>query len=132
MGAWGVGNLDNDSALDFLEEFEEAEDRTVCLSNILNEVVGAGDCIDADVGSQGLAAGELIAASRGKPNPKLSDEAKASVSNLNVDDALMSMAQKAATMIKAEKSELSELWEESDDYAQWMQTVDELMERLKS
>ena len=132
MGAWDFGNLDNDSALDFLDEFENAKDKIVCLSNLLSNIAVAGDYIDADLGSQGLAAAELVAAVRGKPNPKLSNDASANAATLKADDALVALARRTAVKVKSEQSELRDLWEETSDYAQWVRAVDELTERLTS
>ena len=132
MGAWEAGNFSNDDAMDWLEEVYDSED-TGAIEEALrcvtepsaSEDLEAGDC------SQALAAAELVAAVKGCPAPDLPEEAREwlqqHVRRLSKD--LVQLAIRATKRV-AKKSELRELWEESDHFAQWQKALQDLQARL--
>ncbi|RAV24536.1 DUF4259 domain-containing protein, partial [Staphylococcus warneri] len=46
--------------------------------------------------------------------------------------ALIPKALLALNLLTSESSELDELWQDSDDYEDWIRNIDELKETLKS
>src|SRR5688572_29540528 len=75
MGAWGHGSFDNDSALDFLGEIDDAES----VLSVVRHVAGASasDYVDVDDASAVVVAAELVAASTGAPSDVLHPDAVA-------------------------------------------------------
>lgn len=102
--------------------------------------------IDAPVASEALAAAEVIAALFGNPSQELREAAK-DASEDNTLGQLMVWVKKTKSQIKSRgnirglaldgldrvlHSELSELWEDSEDGgAAWKQAVEDLRKRLK-
>jgi Domain of unknown function (DUF4259) len=131
MGAWGHQFDENDSALDWLAEFEAAPAWSR-IQEIFETVFDGDDIYDVDLDDccAALVGGEIVAAALGSPNerlsPSLQDWARA---NAEGAAALQSDAAKAALLVRDE-SELSELWKEGDDGAEWTASVDDLLSRL--
>ena len=133
MGAWGPGNLDNDSALDWVERFREkgADAGTEAFN-----AAGTDDYLDADEGSEALAAAEIVAAAFEKPSPAAgSDLIDLVTQHAAAIRALPDIRQKALAAVDRvlqDPSELRELWhEDGEDYAkQWRDAVDDLKMRL--
>lgn len=94
--------------------------------------MGAGEYLEAPDCSVALAAGEVVAALKGALTPDMPDDAKECVSSLKIkaDPGTVSLALKAVERIKTD-SELKELWDESDDPAEWYAAVADLEARLR-
>lgn len=130
MGAWGHGSFENDDASDWLYELEDSTDLSVvsrALRTILREPsrnLESPECCNA------LAAAEIVAALAGKPGRCLSEIAQLWVQNnpLPLGDTVSQA--KAAVFRVRSNSELRELWEETDDFDNWLKTLDELVTRL--
>jgi len=133
MGAWGPGNLDNDSALDWVERFREKG--AVAVAEAF-DAAGTDDYLDVDEGSEALAAAEIVAAAFEKPNPAASSDLIDLVTrHAATIRALPDIRQKALAAVDRvllETSELRELWhEDGEDYAkQWLDAVKDLKMRL--
>lgn len=129
MGAWGNGNLDNDTAADYIGNFQDDPNETVLLETLT--AVAAEGYPEADEASEALAAAELIAAALGKPVRGFPEDLLLSAKNLPLanPDAAQKLARRAIKAI-LKKSELKELWEESDEYEQWVAVQDGLLDRL--
>jgi hypothetical protein len=82
--------------------------------------------------SRALAAAEVVAALNGNPGKDLPDEVTAWVSSnkLSIDSELAVNAKKSVIQIK-QSSELKELWGESEDLAEWENTINDLILRLE-
>ena len=132
MGAWGINTFESDEASDWLDEFcdEPKEDLLFDTFAIVNNI--GEDYLELTESSAALAAAEVVAALLGKPSATLTDEAQECVRNfkLKPTDKLRAAAQKAIARVQTD-SELKELWDESDDAAQWQATVQDLAGRLK-
>lgn len=130
MGAWGEGNFENDSVLDWLFDLKGPDD----LRNALDAVVGAPPdaSLDAHVCSAALGAAEVVVACLGHPGPDLPDEVRAWVAAHPgaCDAALRALAAAAAVRIE-QASELQELWDEGGRDEAWHSVVLELKERLE-
>ena len=128
MGAWGTGPFDNDDASDWVYELEKGGITTV--ESALSEALADGDLV-APTDTNAIAAGEVIAAALGNPAAGLREDilelANGLANSVTADHA--ARARTAAERVLT-GSELSELWGESDDHAEWRETVDDLIRRL--
>ena len=130
MGAWSHGSFDNDDALDWVGELEEAEG-TEPIAEAFDAVLGADDYLEAPEASMGIAAAEVVAALLGKPAAKLPDEvASWVVGKEPPKPALVKKAQRVIERILKD-SELKDLWADSEDSAKWQQEVEGLLRRLE-
>ncbi len=131
MGAWAAGNFDNDDAGDWVWELAEAEDTSI-LEEAFSRVTDPDCYLDAPDCSIGIAAAEVVAALRQRPAAKPPEEVTAFVARIGTPPSpvLISSALRALDRIKT-KSELQELWDESDSRAEWHQAVAELEGRLR-
>lgn len=128
MGAWGYGNLENDTVLDWVVDLLETEDLSLITESIT--MVLEDDYLDADTAAIATGAIEILAALQNRPgkeefDDKLNEwikEHKGKGANLLVT------AQKALEKILLE-SELKDLWEETEEYENWVKTIKELEER---
>ncbi|HKQ39367.1 MAG TPA: DUF4259 domain-containing protein [Verrucomicrobiae bacterium] len=131
MGAWGSGSFDNDDAGDWVWELADAEDTSI-LEKAFSRVLEADGLLEAPDCTIGLAAAEVVAALRQCPAPKLPEEVATYVARIDTPPSadLVSSALRAVERIKT-KSELKELWEESDSRAEWHEAIAELEGRLR-
>ncbi|WP_420629355.1 DUF4259 domain-containing protein [Candidatus Leptofilum sp.] len=132
MGTWGSGNFENDAAADWLYDFGENDFRLI--DRTLAGVAGMIDAdeLDADEAQEVLAAAECVAAAAGFPpnNPPAElAEWLAENSPMQVKSAYIEMAQKAVARVLT-KSELRELWLESNEFGAWETAVTNLQSRL--
>ena len=140
MGAWGHGSFENDTALDWVSELTERRGFFVFKKaggfSVLEKAleVVPDTPLDADAGSEALAAAEVIAALMGKGRDCLPKELAEWVSNAQPVDVepLRTKALKALDAVLSEDSELRELWEESEDFEAWKSDVEGLRSLLKS
>jgi len=132
MGAWGTGNFDNDTALDWVYDLEDREDLSLVVDTI--DAVLQEEYIDTTVAEEALVAIEVLARLKGNfgKDNAYSEDVDKWVKNhpLQVEDALLQKAKEAIAMILGDKSELKELWEEVDEYDVWSSEVLDLKDRL--
>lgn len=133
MGAWGLKSFENDDAADWVYAFEENGPK------IIPETFAAvenpeDDYLDAFVCTEALAAAEIVAAAKTSDTSRLSEEAAAALKKHSENVATadnVSRAREVAKKIR-EESELRELWEESDEFADWQKDVEALEKLLAS
>ncbi len=135
MGAWDYDTFDNDTACDWSYELENAEDLD-CVRDALNGVLETGDeYLDSDEASIGLAACEVIARLKGNWGKRNSftETVDAWVeSHPQTPPAeLVAEALRVIDRVRAEPSELLELWEEAGA-SEWRAAVDNLRSRVES
>jgi hypothetical protein len=134
MGAWGAGNFENDTALDWVWDLKESTDLSV-VEAAISDVLNCSDYLDADVGCTGLAAAEVVAALTNKPMDGLPEEVSQWVETHKVvpSDILVKDSLAAVDKIRNDDiSELKELWEESGDPpTEWYSVLDNLAARLQ-
>jgi hypothetical protein len=132
MGAWGLGNFENDDALDWIHELGGSDDLSAVM-DALNAVHHNDEgYLDAGVCAMALAAVEVIAALRGAPPGDIPPEATAWVEahhHLALNQTVLDEARSAISAI-LNKSELQELWGETDEYDAWRKVVAGLRKRL--
>ena len=128
MGAWGTGNFDNDIALDWVFELEETNNLSLIKETV--EAVFPEDYIDSDVGTEALISIEAIARLKGNfgaENTYAKDlDNWVKSHKLEVSDTLLEKSKKAVQKIVSDKSELYELWKETDDFDDWKNEIDNL------
>jgi hypothetical protein len=132
MGAWGVGNFENDDALDWITELSDAED-SVLIEETLKAVTERGEeYLESPEACKALAAAEVIAALKNAGSGNLPDEVKEWVGShrQTTGNNLVSMARNAIEHIKT-NSELQELWGETEQAKEWQGVLDDLMARLQ-
>ena len=130
MGAWGLESFENDDAMDWVAELQR--EGLLATGGALQAVVElADDYLEAPVCSEGLAAAEVIAALHGRPASSLPDEVLEWVRRYPGDPG-PELTRDARIAVDAilRKSELRELWEESDEFAGWQRSVADLQSRL--
>ena len=134
MGAWGAGNFENDTALDWVLALDESEGLSV-VGQAIAEVLEVDDYLDADVACIGLAAAEVVAALRDQPPDELPEEVSrwVQVQEITPSDELVNDSLAAIEKIRNDDgSELRELWEEDDDPPmEWYAVLDDLVARLR-
>lgn len=131
MGAWAEGSFDNDDACDWGWNLEDARDVTI-LEDAFGAVTNADEYLESLECSEAIAAAEVVAAMRKRPCPKLPKEVQAFVKRIDAPppQELVLWALEALERIKT-KSELKDLWDESEDSEKWYKSVTELESRLK-
>lgn len=131
MGAWGVRNFENDDALDWVSELEQAKDSSV-IQETLQSVAERGDeYLEAPEACVAIAAAEVVAALNNSISPDLPDKVTQWVNqHRHGSSSLTQLALKAVQRIKT-NSELKELWDESDSAAEWHEVINNLETRLK-
>jgi hypothetical protein len=133
MGAWGTETFDNDAASDWAGEFADAGDLSF-VEETFNEVLEeGGDYLDSDEACRGLAACEVIARLKGNWGVKnaYSEDVDEWVeaNPQKQSDELVRKALAVIDRVRAENSELPELWGEGDASA-WNAAVDDLRQRV--
>ena len=127
MGAWGLLFDENDDAADWLAEFGDAPDWGIVDQAL--DVTGE-DYLEAPDCSNALAAAEIMAAGIGKASPRLDPELAAWAAR-SPQEAEKRRGKAAEVLSRVlEDSELSELWQETDEYADWQASVNETLSRL--
>ena len=130
MGAWGVGNFDNDIACDWAYDLEECPDLSV-IEKAVNAVFDE-EYIDADVGCEALAAIDTLARLKGNSGVKNSYtegiDNWVSSNKIDAPNELIEKSKKALSLVTSDSSELYELWEESEEFDNWKAEVKSLEE----
>ncbi|MEJ2756903.1 MAG: DUF4259 domain-containing protein [Anaerolineales bacterium] len=131
MGAWGTGSFENDDALDWVFELEDARNFQIladAFETILDqkdEYLEAPDC------SIAICAAEVTAGLLGNPADDLPEEVMEWMEGQpDPSEVLLKLAKNALNAI-LKKSELKELWQETDDYDEWREIVLDIRDRLE-
>lgn len=119
MGTFGFGPFDNDDALDFLDEIEDAApgDRPILLRAALDQVLGDAGYVAAPQMSEAIAAAAVVGVAL-HPDEAVDELALPDWVRTvppTVDDEMVGAARRALT--RAMTPENNELWELWDDIA---------------
>lgn len=76
MGAWGLESFENDDALDWLADLEQADDEQFLVETLTAAIEEAG-YLEIGGASNAIAAAEVVAALAGHPAPSLPEAAAA-------------------------------------------------------
>jgi hypothetical protein len=136
MGAWGIGNFENDDAGDWVYDLEKSKDKSI-LHKALNSVLENSGYIEAPECCEALAAAEVIYSGLSSDHSGISEEV---IKWLVKKPGLFKkpITFEASDAIKAietinkilHSSELKELWEESDEFEKWNEIENSLIEKL--
>jgi hypothetical protein len=137
MGTWAVGAFGNDFALDWAQDLQESKD-LFFIEDTLNNVLSADSAnyLEAPFGAEGLAAIEVLARLYGKPGEQDEDSAEVDAWVAEVSKKakrrtdLIEKSLRAIEHILSERSELRELWQDSEEYDNWRASVDDLKARI--
>ncbi len=134
MGAWAVDAFGNDDALDWAYELEESNDLSLVESAFEKVLATKDDYLEAIDATQALAAVEVVARSQGNWGARnsYSETVDKWVEKVKPVPSV-ELSQKAHSTIERildKKSELEELWKESDEYDAWYASVQELKSRV--
>lgn len=135
MGAWDHSNFGNDTAHDFVYEVTEQG-----MEKIIHAIKTAAECpgdepLDSEEANEALAAIEFIAAAKGNMAEDFPENAEDWLAGKNAEVLtnadIISESEKALARIKADNSELKNLWQESQRLNDWIKVVDNLQSRIK-
>jgi hypothetical protein len=134
MGAWGTGTFENDTACDWARDLEAAADLSPVVETLTRAIEVGDEYLDADVGSEALAACEVVARLKGNWGARdaYTETLDAWVREHATppSNELISQALGAIDRVLKAPSELLELWDESDEKAGWHGAVADLRTRV--
>jgi hypothetical protein len=135
MGTWGIKPFENDTALDFLAEFEE--NKTFSFLRRAVEVVITDDYLESGLVIEAIAALEIIAAIKGNATDDFPDMETLTLDELEekysskISNYLMDLCEDAIGIItRSEDNEMVDLLEEADALEEWIEVIEDLNERL--
>lgn len=140
MGTWAVDAFGNDFALDWAQDLQESKD-LFFIEDTLNNVLSpdSADYLEAPFAAEGLAAIEVLARLYGQPGEEDEntedvdawvEEVSKKATKRRTD--LIEKSQRAIEHILSERSELRELWQDSEHYEAWRASVEELKQRISA
>jgi len=135
MGTFGTKNFQNDSAMDFEEEFLENPtvdtlEEALLIASDSPEHLEEEEYLEVDEACAALVAAEILAASMRKPATDFPEELREAALTLQTSPKLQKLARKVVKQVMT-KSELKELWAEGDKLDEWLAVQTDLLERLK-
>ncbi|WP_284691709.1 DUF4259 domain-containing protein [Pinirhizobacter soli] len=138
MGTWGTGFFEDDTSMDFLDEYLDMPDPREAMKAAFAATLAA-EYIDSELGHQVLVGGVLIrSAVTGELQCGLADSGSSAgrwiqaAKTLDFSHLRLAAAE-ACTRVGKEGSELFELWNEGPDMgAPWNAQVEELAGWLKA
>ncbi|MBU2872985.1 DUF4259 domain-containing protein [Marinobacter salexigens] len=137
MGAWGIGNFENDDAVDWTHDISGSKGVKVLLSP-LKDVVNETGYLESPYCCQALVSAEIINKALSKDRSELPEEIqnwlerkKGLFGKLPVLEPVhASLAAQAVKKIMGD-SELKELWQETGEYDQWLSEQQRLLVALE-
>ena len=131
MGAWGVGSWENDDAGDWVYELEETKDLNFVIQTLQAVTNSEEDYLESCICCEALAAAEVVAAANGRPAKDLPEEVRTWLSGTEpyINSDTLELARRVVRII-GKRSELLELWQESNSYSEWQQAMTDLKTRL--
>lgn len=130
MGAWGHQSFENDTALDWVLTLSDSNDASLLNTSLDAVQSEQEEYLDADVCAEAISAAEIVAALNGKASNELPEEVNAWLrGKQHTSDDLKTRAKTAVAAV-LEDSELKELWEETEYFADWKATMEDLQSRL--
>ena len=138
MATWDIGPYGNDFAQDWAEDLQESND-LYFIENTLDNVLSAANAevLEAPYGAEGIAAVEALLRlyDRGgaldEDTQRVDDWVGAIKGRFRLRTDLFEKAGRALDFILSERSELRELWQDSEHYEQWRAGVEAQQARLQ-
>lgn len=135
MGTWGHRAFENDVASDWAYDLEDTSDLSLVESTFADLEGIGGDSLGQDIGCNALAACEVLARCLGNTGYRdaYTENVDAWVASHSQKPSpeLLKRASAAIQRILGNHSELRDLWEESDEFEQWREAVEDLGARLR-
>ena len=134
MGTWALDAFGNDYAMDWAQDLHEYKTLELVETTLDNVIDSTEAELEAPFAAEALAALEVIARLQG--NPGEPDPATAEVDEWvaackkKVTPPLLDKARLAFERILAESSELRQLWQDSEHFADWQADVADLRQRV--
>ena len=126
MGTWSHEPFGNDTAADWAFGLEGRKDFSL-IEAALRQAGESDGYLDADVAVEAIAAAEVLAHAKGRgtQSDAYTEPVEHWLRSLQVSPppGLYTLAQRALARVLGPGSELRELWEESDEFPQWEQSV---------
>src|SRR3954470_20115642 len=134
-GAWDHTTFGNDDACDWGADLHTTDDISL-IEDTFDTVLNGGDYLDASMASTAIAAAEVLArlqspsAARIRNTHTKTIDAWVAAHPIEVPTTLVQQAHAALDRILTQPSELLDLWEETDDFDLWKNSLAELKSRL--
>lgn len=134
MGTWALDAFGNDYAMDWAQDLHDYKTLELVETTLDNVIDSTEAELEAPFAAEALAALDVIARLLGKPGEE--DPATAEVDEWvaackkKVTPPLLDKARLAFDKIMAETSELRQLWQDSEHYADWQADVAALRQRV--
>jgi hypothetical protein len=131
MAAWGTKTFEEDTANDWIQELIDSEDPREFLVESLSIDPGF---IEADQAAAILAAGETLIALLDEPRVGVPGELVDWVGDNECEDVSDLPETAVASIVKVlgDESELRDIWNESEEFEEWQENVDQMREVLAS
>ncbi|WP_310468573.1 DUF4259 domain-containing protein [Sphingomonas sp.] len=137
MGAWGAGNFENDTAMDWAAGVKSVDDVRQPFAKLKRDTDAHGSetelVVDSDFACELLAASECVAMMLGRRIPDFPADLADRLASAGEPDSLLFHQARNAVLHVMRHSELSELWAEaSEDVApnEWLAELTRLIDRL--
>ncbi|MGK5066794.1 hypothetical protein D3C81_698730 [compost metagenome] len=134
MGTWATDAFGNDYAMDWAQDLHEYKTLELVETTLDNVIDSTEAELEAPFAAEALAALDVIARLQGQPGED--DPATAEVDEWvaackkKVTPPLLEKARLAFERITAETSELRQLWQDSEHFADWQADVAALRARV--
>lgn len=133
MGTWSVDAFGNDAAADWALELAESDDLSL-VEAAIDGALAESDYLDAPDAAIALAAIEVIARLNGNWGDRNAYteplDAWVAQANVQLEPELLERARAAIDRILGADSEMLELWQDSDNYQAWLESVTDLRSRV--
>ncbi|MGB9991900.1 DUF4259 domain-containing protein [Pseudoduganella rhizocola] len=139
MGTWSTGAFGNDFAQDWAEDLQESMD-LYFIADTLDNALSSGEAgmLEAPFGAEALAAVETLARLEGRAG--LQDEDSAAVDEwvaamkpkFKLRSDLHEKALRVLELVLSGRSELRELWQDSEHDEAWRNEVESLRARMQA
>ncbi|MBW3508584.1 DUF4259 domain-containing protein [Janthinobacterium sp. NKUCC06_STL] len=136
MGTWATDAFGNDYAMDWAQDLHEYKTLELVETTLDNVIDSQEAALEAPFAAEALAALDVIARLQGQPGEGEDDPATAEVDEWvaackkKVTPPLLEKARLAFERITAESSELRQLWQDSEHFADWQADVAALRARV--
>ena len=134
MGTWALNAFGNDYAMDWAQDLQEYKTLELVETTLDNVIDSTEEELEAPFAAEALAALDVIARLLGKPGA--ADPATAEVDEWvaacrkKITPPLLDKARLAFERIVSDSSELRQLWQESEHFAEWQAEVAALRLRV--
>jgi hypothetical protein len=134
MGTWAVDAFGNDDACDWTYELEKVNNLSL-VEATLDAVLNSGEeGVESSEATEAIAAIEVIARLQGNWGKRsaYSEKLDRWVENNKIQPStdLVQKAHLAIEHILADNSELNELWQETEEYEDWLASITDLKNRI--